>query len=108
MADSSKEICKWLERIADQTRAQNKLLKQIADSMKSVSDNMEQKQFDAFDAPERGIIIVNDRGCAFMNVLDCEQSAVKAFEESFNRYHSQEEQQVDDNQMTWEEYEESK
>lgn len=49
MADSSKEICKWLERIADQARAQNKLLRQIADSMESISDSI-----DAFDAPPIG------------------------------------------------------
>lgn len=73
MADSSKDICKWLERIADQTRTQNKLLKQIADSMKSVSNNMEQKQFDAFDAPPYGTVYQNSKGCVMMNVVDFDE-----------------------------------
>lgn len=82
MADSSKEICKWLERIADQTRAQNKLLKQIADSMKSVSDNMEQKQFDAFDAPPYGTVYQNGKGCVMMNVVDFDELVRESGEEA--------------------------
>lgn len=66
MADSSKEICKWLERIADQARAQNKLLRQIA-------DNIMQRQFDEFDAPPIGTAIRNMRGCVMLNVVDFDE-----------------------------------
>lgn len=65
MADSNKEICKWLERIADQLKSQNRLLKQMA-------DNMEQKQFDEFDPPAVGTAVQNMRGCVMLNAVDFE------------------------------------
>lgn len=66
MADSNKEVCKWLERIADQLKSQNKLLKQI-------SEDMKMKQFDEFDPPAVGTAVQNMRGCVMMNLLDFEE-----------------------------------
>lgn len=65
MADSNKEVCKWLERIADQLKSQNRLLKQIA-------ENMEMKQFDEFDPPAVGTAVQNMKGCVMLNAVDFE------------------------------------
>lgn len=74
MADASKEVCKWLERIADQLKSQNKMLKSIA-------DNMEQKQFDEFDAPPIGTAVRNMRGCVMLNAVDFEKLVRETDEE---------------------------
>ena len=74
MADSNKEVCKWLERIADQARTQNKYLKQIA-------ENMKMKQFDEFDPPAVGTAVQNMRGCVMMNLLDFEELVRETDEE---------------------------
>lgn len=74
MADASKEVCKWLERIADQLRWQNKMLKSIA-------DNMEQKQFDGFDAPPIGTAVRNMKGCVMLNAVDFEKFVRETDEE---------------------------
>jgi len=66
MADSNKEVCKWLERIADQLKSQNRLLKQIA-------ENMKMKQFDEFDPPAVGTAVQNMRGCVMMNLIDFDE-----------------------------------
>lgn len=66
MADNSKEISKWLERIAEQIRTQNRLLKQIA-------ENMEMKQFDEFDPPALGTAVQNMKGCVMLNAVDFDE-----------------------------------
>lgn len=66
MADINKEVCKWLERIADQLKSQNRLLKQVA-------ENMQMKQFDEFDPPAVGTAVQNMRGCVMMNLMDFEE-----------------------------------
>lgn len=74
MADSNKEVCKWLERIADQLKSQNRLLKQIA-------ENMEMKQFDEFDPPAVGTAVQNMRGCVMLNAVDFEELVRETDEE---------------------------
>lgn len=74
MADSNKEVCKWLERIADQLKSQNRLLKQIA-------ENMEMKQFDEFDPPAVGTAVQNMRGCVMLNLMDFEELVRETDEE---------------------------
>ncbi len=56
MADSTKEMCKWLEKIAEQLRTQNRLLKQIAD--------------DLIEPPELGTARENSKGCVMLNRVD--------------------------------------
>lgn len=74
MADSNKEVCKWLERIADQLKSQNRLLKQIA-------ENMEMKQFDEFDPPAVGTAVQNMKGCVMLNAVDLEELVRNSDEE---------------------------
>lgn len=74
MADSNKEVCKWLERIADQLKSQNRLLKQIA-------ENMEMKQFDEFDPPAVGTAVQNMKGCVMLNLMDFEELVRETDEE---------------------------
>lgn len=59
MADSTKEICKWLERIADQARFQTKYLKQITENI--------------IEPPELGTAVRNSNGCVMLNSVDFEK-----------------------------------
>ena len=67
----NKEIVRAIEKMnRDVCKCLTDIGKQMNKALGKMADNLAQKQFDEFDAPEIGTAIGNMKGCVMMNAVD--------------------------------------